>query len=120
MKLASDKLVNYISPRQEIVKRINNLLCNPLSPELNILIEYINTLHSNIDAEAKDEDPEWFEGLPPSIQSKSRAMKESMKGRIRGYLWKTKEFIEKSVSLSISVIQSLLATVKILFFKLFQ
>uniref|UniRef100_T2MHH7 DNAation factor subunit beta n=1 Tax=Hydra vulgaris TaxID=6087 RepID=T2MHH7_HYDVU len=96
LKLASDKLLKYSTPDQEAYKKINNLLCEPHSPELSLLLQYVNTVNSNIDAEHKDEDPEWFEGIAPSIQSKSKVMKESMKGRIRGYLWKSKEFIEKS------------------------
>lgn len=61
------------------------------------MMEYVHVAHANIQAERRQEDPDWFEGVSTSMKTKTQVMRESAKGRVRGYLWKTKEFTEKMV-----------------------
>ena len=103
LKLAVDKIINNISRHKETVDAVRELLCDPEAPELALMMEYVNACHANIDAETKEEDPEWFEGLASSSTTKQKAMRDGAKGRIRGYLTKSKEFADKSVSMNNSL-----------------
>lgn len=95
LKLASTKILDNVSIRKETIDEIQARLYDPDSPELLLMMEYVHVAHANIQAERRQEDPDWFEGVSTSMKTKTQVMRESAKGRVRGYLWKTKEFTEK-------------------------
>ena len=78
--------------RSLTIDKIQELLLDPESPELSLIMDFVHTVHSNLEAEHREDDPEWFAGLAPSHKNKSHAMRESAKQRVRGYLAKTKDF----------------------------
>ena len=38
-------------------------LYDPDSPELSLLVEYVETLQANVEGETRNDDPQWFEGV---------------------------------------------------------
>ena len=68
------------------------------STEMVAVLDYIKALDVNIEAETVMDDPDWFDGITGNFKTKEQAMKKSAKGRVRGYLNHSKDFINNSVS----------------------
>ena len=97
LKMASNKIIENVAMRSLTINKIQDLLLDPESPELSLIMDFVHTVHSNLEAEHKEEDPEWFAGLASSHKNKSHTMRESAKQRVRGYLAKTKDYANNTV-----------------------
>ena len=95
--MASHKIIENVAMRTLTINKIQELLLDPESPELSLIMDFVHTVHSNLEAEHIEDDPEWFAGLASNYKNKSRAMRESAKQRVRGYLAKTKDFANTTV-----------------------
>lgn len=85
-----------MSDREELKDRIYELFNDSNCEEIySVMAELVNRMDDNTDAEYRDEDEAWFEGLSSSIQTKEEAMKQGARSRIRKYLFSAKEFIDK-------------------------
>ncbi|XP_066296804.1 DNA fragmentation factor subunit beta-like [Branchiostoma lanceolatum] len=80
--------------KQQLQDSLEDMIAKESSPErVHALNLYLQSLPDNIDAETREEDPDWFEGLEKRYKTKSQVMACSAQGRMRGYYSKTKEFI---------------------------
>ena len=103
-KTAAEKIFDSMSDREELKEQIQEFFSSSESEEMYcVMAELVNRLDDNIDAEYREEDEAWFEGLSPSIQTKEDAMMQGAKSRIRKYLTTAKEFIEKVCCLAAGV-----------------
>ena len=85
-----------MSDREELKEQIYELFNDSDCEEMySVMAELVNRLDDNIDAEYREDDEEWFDGLHLSIQTKEDAMKQGAKSRIRKYFFNAKEFIDK-------------------------
>ena len=87
-----------ISGGMETIEHVRKVLYDPEAPELSFILEYLNTIQGNVEAENRDEDPEWFEGVIGNHKTKQAVMRHGAKGRIRGYYYNCKDLIDGSVS----------------------
>jgi len=92
LKMASNKIIENVAMRTLTINKIQELLLDPQSPELSLIMDFVHTIHSNLDAEHIEDDPDWFEGVASNYKNKTHVMRDSAKNRIRGYLAKTKDF----------------------------
>ncbi|XP_028393545.1 DNA fragmentation factor subunit beta-like [Dendronephthya gigantea] len=73
---------------------VKQFLCGENSEVINrALLDYVSTLQSNIASETREEDGEWFEGLPDRYQTKEAVMEDGAKTRIKNYYQKTREYL---------------------------
>jgi len=84
--------------RSMTINKIQDLLLDPESPELSLMMDFVHTVHANLEAEHFKDDSDWFNGLTSNSKTKSHAMRESAKQRVRGYLSKTKDYANTTVS----------------------
>ncbi|XP_069730624.1 DNA fragmentation factor subunit beta [Phaenicophaeus curvirostris] len=76
-----------------VVEVAKMLLANEQAPvRLRLLADLIHNLSENSQAESKEQDPSWFEGLHSRFKSKSSYMRYSCECRIRGYLREVSSF----------------------------
>ena len=96
LKHATEKIFRAHSQRDKIIERVQDLIHSPESHEmLCVLVELVNQLDSNIEAEERSEDKSWFDGLSPACNTKVDAMRSTAKARIRKYFSNAKESFEK-------------------------
>ena len=96
LKHATEKIFRAHSQRDDIIERVHDLIHSPESHEtLCVLVELVNQLDSNIEAEERSEDQSWFDGLSPACNTKVDAMRSTAKARIRKYFSNAKESFEK-------------------------
>lgn len=89
-----------MSQRDEIIEQIYDFIHDSESNEMySVMVELVNRLDDNIDAEERSEDETWFDGLSQSFNTKEDAMKNAAKSRVRKYFSNARESFEK-VSLS--------------------
>ncbi|GFO36065.1 DNAation factor subunit beta [Plakobranchus ocellatus] len=83
--------------RAEQANQIEDLLTSDdLAPEkILLLTQYLQLLKTNIDAERRSEDKEWFEGVDKKFKTKTEVMRNSAQQRIRSYFYSAKEQMEK-------------------------
>ncbi|EDO49838.1 predicted protein [Nematostella vectensis] len=99
LKHATQKVFRAMSKRDQIVDQIRDLMTGDESSEMySVMAAFLNQLQENIEAETKEDDPLWFEGVSASFQTKEDAMKASAQSRIRNYFSTAKEYIEKEGS----------------------
>ena len=60
-----------------------------------VMVELVNRLDDNIDAEERSEHETWFDGLRQPFNTKEDAMRDAAKSRIRKYFSNAKESFEK-------------------------
>lgn len=97
LKHATEKIFRAHSQRDEIIERVHDLIHSPECHEmLCVLVELVNQLDSNIEAEERSEDQSWFDGLNPAFNTKVDAMRSTAKARIRKYFSNAKESFEKA------------------------
>ncbi|KAK2557666.1 DNA fragmentation factor subunit beta [Acropora cervicornis] len=97
LKHATEKIFRAHSQRDKIIERVQDLIHSPESHEmLCVLVELVNQLDSNIEAEERSEDKSWFDGLSPACNTKVDAMRSTAKARIRKYFSNAKESFEKA------------------------
>ena len=97
LKHAMEKMLRSAhSQRDEIVERVHDFIHSSESHEmLCVLMELVNHLDSNIEAEERSEDQSWFDGLSPAFNTKVDVMRFTAKTRIRKYFSNAKESFEK-------------------------
>ncbi|XP_059172772.1 DNA fragmentation factor subunit beta-like isoform X2 [Physella acuta] len=92
---ALNKLFNN-TKKQEIAVEIRELLGDEKSPEkISIISQYLDILATDVDAEERFEDEDWFEGLDKKYKTKGEVMKNAAQQRIRSYLTSAKDQIKK-------------------------
>lgn len=91
-----------MSQRDEIIEQIYDFIHDSESNEIyTVMVELVNRLDDNIEAEERSEDMAWFDGLSQSFNTKEDAMRNAAKSRIRNYFSNAKESFEKVSSLMI-------------------
>ena len=104
LKHATEKIFRAMSQQDEIIKRVYDLIHNSEFHKMNcVLVELVNRLDDNIEAENRSEHETWFDGLSQSFNTKEDAMRNAAKSRIRKYFSNAKESFEKVSSLSFLV-----------------
>ncbi|KAL3861940.1 hypothetical protein ACJMK2_007950 [Sinanodonta woodiana] len=82
--------------KNEMAVQIRELLTGEDAPEkIHIISQYLDMLETNIDAEERYKDEDWFEGLNKKYKTKSDVMRNNAQTRIRSYFTTAKEQIEK-------------------------
>lgn len=96
LQLATKKILDNISAGKDIVAQVQSIFGDKNSTEMVAVLDYIKALDVNIEAETVMDDPDWFDGITGNFKTKEQAMKKSAKGRVRGYLNHSKDFINNS------------------------
>ena len=85
-----------MSQRDEIIEQIYDFIHDSESNEMySVMVELVNRLDDNIDAEGRSEDETWFDGLSQSFNTKEDAMRNAAKSRVRKYFSNAREYFEK-------------------------
>ncbi|KAL5013179.1 hypothetical protein ScPMuIL_007449 [Solemya velum] len=82
--------------RTEIAEQIRHFLEDENAPEkIHIISQYLELLETDVEAEERYEDEDWFDGLNKRYKSKSEVMRHNAQTRIRSYYGTAKEQVEK-------------------------
>ena len=96
LKQATEKIFKAMSQRDRMIEQIHDFIHGSESDEMYcVMVELVNRLDDNIDAEERSEDETWFDGLRQSFNTKEDAMRDAAKSRIRKYFSNAKESFEK-------------------------
>ena len=96
LKQATEKIFKAMSQRDRMIEQIYDFIHGSESDEMYcVMVELVNRLDDNIDAEERSEDETWFDGLRQSFNTKEDAMRDAAKSRIRKYFSNAKESFEK-------------------------
>ena len=96
LKHATEKIFRAMSQRDEIIEQIHDFIHGSESNEMySVMVELVNRLDDNIDAEERSEDESWFDGLSQSFTTKEDAMRNAAKSRVRKYFSNARESFEK-------------------------
>ena len=96
LKQATEKIFKAMSQRDRMIEQIYDFIHGSESDEMYcVMVELVNRLDDNIDAEERSEDETWFDGLRQSFNTKEDAMRDGAKSRIRKYFSNAKESFEK-------------------------
>ena len=96
LKHATEKIFRAMSQRDEIIEQIYDFIHDSESHMTYcVLVELVNRLDDNIEAEMRSEDETWFDGLSQSFSTKEDAMRNAAKSRIRKYFSTAKESFDK-------------------------
>lgn len=96
LKQATEKIFKAMSQRDRMIEQIYDFIHGSESDEMYcVMVELVNRLDDNIDAEERSEDETWFAGLRQSFNNKEDAMRDAAKSRIRKYFSNAKESFEK-------------------------
>ena len=96
LKDATEKIFKAMSRRDEIIEQVYDFIHSSESEEMYcMMVELVNRLDDNIDAEERNEDGAWFIGLSQSFYTKEDVMRNAAKSRIRKYFYLSKEFFDK-------------------------
>ncbi|NXY51283.1 DFFB factor, partial [Ceuthmochares aereus] len=86
-------LGTFCMHREAVVGTVKMLLDDEQAPgRQRLLADLIHNLSDNSQAESKEQDQSWFEGLHSRFKSKSSYMRYSCECRIRGYLREVSSF----------------------------
>ncbi|KAL9969949.1 hypothetical protein ACROYT_G022237 [Oculina patagonica] len=97
LKHATEKIFRAMSQRDEIIEQIYDFIHDSESNEMySVMVELVNRLDDNIDAEERSEDETWFDGLSQSFNTKEDAMRYAAKSRVRKYFANARESFEKA------------------------
>lgn len=97
LKQATEKIFGAMSQRDRLIEQIYDFIHGSESEEMYcVMVELVNRLDDNIDAEERSEDENWFIGLRSSFNTKEDAMRDVAKSRIRKYFSNAKESFEKA------------------------
>ena len=96
LKHATEKIFRAMSQREEIIEHIYDCIHGSESNEMySVMVELVNRLDDNIDAEERSEDETWFDGLGQSFNTKEDVMRNAAKSRVRKYFSNARESFEK-------------------------
>ncbi|KAM4872825.1 DNA fragmentation factor subunit beta isoform 1-T1 [Thomomys bottae] len=77
----------FQEPHLAVVQAARQLLADEQAPlRQKLLADLLHNASQNIEAETREQDPPWFEGLESRFKSKSGYLRYSCESRIRGYL----------------------------------
>ena len=103
LKHATEKIFRAMSQRDEIIEQIYDFIHGSESNEMySVMVELVNRLDDNIDAEERREDKTWFDGLSKSFNTKDDVMRNAAKSRVRKYFSNARESFEKVSSFLLS------------------
>ena len=96
LKHATDKIFRAMSRRDEIIEQVYDFIhCSESNEMHSVMVELVNRLDDNIDAEKRSEDETWFDGLSQSFNTKEDVMRNGAKSRVRKYFGNARESFEK-------------------------
>ncbi|XP_064611343.1 DNA fragmentation factor subunit beta-like [Liolophura sinensis] len=88
-----------VSRKEEIANEIRQMLTDDDAPEkVHIMSQYLDMLETDIEAEHRYENEDWFDGLGKKYKSKSEVLKQLAQTRIRSYYNTAKDQIDKDCS----------------------
>lgn len=97
LKHATEKIFRAMSQRDEIIDQIYDFIhCSESNEMYSVMVELVNRLEDNINAEKRSEDEAWFDGLKQSFNTKEEFMRDAAKSRVRKYFSNAKESFEKA------------------------
>lgn len=97
LKNTTEKIFRAMSQRNEIIEQIYDVMHGSKSNEMyTVMLELVNRLDDNIEAEERSEDEAWFNGLSQSFNTKEHAMRSAAKSRVRKYFSNAKDSFEKA------------------------
>lgn len=103
LKHATEKIFRAMSQRDEIIDQIYDFIhCSESNEMYSVMVELVNRLEDNINAEKRSEDEAWFDGLKQSFNTKEEFMRDAAKSRVRKYFSNAKESFEKVSSFLLS------------------
>lgn len=103
LKHATEKIFRAMSQRDEIIDQIYDFIhCAESNEMYSVMVELVNRLEDNINAEKRSEDEAWFDGLKQSFNTKEEFMRDAAKSRVRKYFSNAKESFEKVSSFLLS------------------
>ena len=107
LKQATEKIFKAMSQRDRMIEQIHDFIHGSESDEMYcVMVELVNRLDDNIDAEERSEDVTWFDGLRQSFNTKEDAMRDAAKSRIRKYFSNAKEYFEKVFCATVCIYQN--------------
>ena len=107
LKQATEKIFKAMSQRDRMIEQIYDFIHGSESDEMYcVMVELVNRLDDNIDAEERSEDETWFDGLRQSFNTKEDAMRDAAKSRIRKYFSNAKESFEKVFCATVCIYQN--------------
>uniref|UniRef100_A0A8C4RWY7 DNA fragmentation factor, beta polypeptide (caspase-activated DNase) n=1 Tax=Erpetoichthys calabaricus TaxID=27687 RepID=A0A8C4RWY7_ERPCA len=81
---------------RSLIEAAQNLLVAEKAPKRRRLLQdFIANLSENTDAECREEDEAWFEGIDSRFKTKSAYLKYSCESRIRGYQKEVEDSVSK-------------------------
>lgn len=84
----------FHEPHAELIRAARQLLADEQAPlRRKLLADLLHSASQNIAAEARAEDPPWFEGLESRFRSKSSYLRFSCESRIRSYLREVSSYV---------------------------
>ncbi|XP_027699698.1 DNA fragmentation factor subunit beta-like isoform X1 [Vombatus ursinus] len=80
-------LTIFYQPQADIIQAAQKLLSDERAPlRQKLLADFLHNISENIQAETREEDGPWFEGLESRFRNKSSYLRYSCESRIRSYL----------------------------------
>ncbi|XP_001376769.3 DNA fragmentation factor subunit beta [Monodelphis domestica] len=80
-------LTIFYQPQADVIQAAQKLLTDERAPlRQKVLADFLHNINENIQAETREEDAPWFEGLESRFRSKSSYLRYSCESRIRSYL----------------------------------
>ncbi|XP_072464774.1 DNA fragmentation factor subunit beta isoform X5 [Notamacropus eugenii] len=80
-------LTIFYQPQADVIQAAQKLLSDERAPlRQKLLADFLHNINENIQAETREEDGPWFEGLESRFRSKSSYLRYSCESRIRSYL----------------------------------
>ncbi|XP_029804399.1 DNA fragmentation factor subunit beta isoform X3 [Suricata suricatta] len=77
----------FHKPQAGLIQAARQLLAGERAPlRQKLLADLLHTVSENTEAETRDEDPPWFEGLESRFKTKSSYLRYSCESRMRSYL----------------------------------
>ncbi|XP_074074743.1 DNA fragmentation factor subunit beta isoform X2 [Macrotis lagotis] len=80
-------LTIFYQPQADVIEAAQKLLSDERAPlRQKLLVDFLHNINENIQAETREEDGPWFEGLESRFRNKSSYLRYSCESRIRSYL----------------------------------
>ncbi|XP_044527168.1 DNA fragmentation factor subunit beta isoform X2 [Gracilinanus agilis] len=80
-------LTIFYQPQADVIRAAQKLLTDERAPlRQKVLADFLHNINENIQAETREEDAPWFEGLESRFRSKSSYLRYSCESRIRSYM----------------------------------
>ncbi|XP_048206081.1 DNA fragmentation factor subunit beta-like [Perognathus longimembris pacificus] len=84
----------FQEPHSAVIEAARQLLAGEQAPlRQRLLADLLHNASQNIDAETREQDSPWFEGLESRFRNKSGYLRHSCESRIRGYLREVSTYV---------------------------